>query len=237
MNTHKDKVVLITGASKRIGKIIAEGLNHSQLILHYYQSEQEAMALQKELQAHGIKTSIFKADLTQKDQIEALFNHVKNEHGKLDVLINNAASYEKSTIETFERDSSSFGVNLFAALNCIQKASDLMLEGSCIINITDMSAKFPFKNHLLHSLSKSALESATQALAKELSPRVRINALRLGLVLPEVGGSQDSFDKLVNRHVLLKRAPSAKELVSAITFLIENTYVNSTTLEFDGGWI
>lgn len=237
MNKLKDKVALVTGSAVRVGRIISLGLSCKKLVLHYHKSKKEALSLKDELEMKGIQCDLFQADLKEPQQIEKLFEFIKNKHEHLDILINNAASYEKKPFLEVEDFDSSLDLNLKAPLICSQYAARLMPTGSLILNICDMSSKNPLKHRPLHSISKAALMYATKVLAWELAPNVRVNNLLLGMVLPSDECKEKALDNFVERHVLLKRACSPQEIVKAIHTFIENEYLNSTTIELTGGWL
>ncbi len=235
MTTLKDKVVLITGSARRIGRILSNGLSDAQLILNYNQSKDDAQSLKDELNKQGCQSSLFKADLLNPENIAKLFDFITKKYGRLDVLINNAASYTKSSFLDEDDFDSCLQLNLKAPLICAQYAAKIMPKGSSIINIVDKSAQKPFKGFLTHSISKAALMHATKALALELAPNIRVNNLMLGLMLPSK--DQNDFDKLIEKHVLVNRRPTNQEIVDAARSLIDNSFLNSTTIDLDGGWI
>lgn len=237
MNNFYDKVVLITGGAIRIGRIIAEELPFTKLILHYHSSKQEALALQQKLLKKGCQTELFQADFLKPTEIDNLFLFIKEKYGKLDILINNAACFQKTDFLIESDFDSIFNLNLKAPLLCMQKAAQLMPEGSSIINICDKSAKTPFAGFALHSISKAALMHATIAFALELAPKIRVNNLLLGLALPSPHEDLEKDKQLLQKHVLLKRLPQKKEIANAIEMILNNHYLNATTIELDGGWI
>lgn len=237
MNNAYEKVTLITGGAIRIGKIIAEELPFTKLVLHYHSSKQDALALQQKLLKKGCQVELFQADFLKPKEIENLFLFIKEKYGKLDILINNAACFQKTDFLNESDFDSIFNLNLKAPLLCMQKAAQLMPEGSSIINIGDKSAKTPFDGFALHSISKAALMHATIALALELAPKIRVNNLLLGLALssPHEGSQKDK--RLIQKHVLLKRLPKNSEIANAIEMILNNHYLNATTIELDGGWV
>ncbi|MCH9631887.1 MAG: Enoyl-[acyl-carrier-protein] reductase [NADPH] FabL [Chlamydiae bacterium] len=237
MTTLKDKVILITGSAQRIGRILSLGLSDATLILHYHTSQDEAQSLKGELDKRGCRSSLFKADLLCSENISKLFDYITKKYGRLDVLINNAASYKKGAFLEEDDFDSCLQLNLKAPLICAQHAAKIMPKGSSIINIIDKSANKPFKGFVSHSISKAALMHATKALALELAPNIRVNNLMLGLILPSKGHTQNAFDKLVEKHVLVNRQPTNQEIVEGARSLIENDFINSTTISLDGGWI
>ncbi len=233
----KNKVILVTGSAVRLGRAISQSLFEAKILLHYHQSKDEVISLKNELTAKGCDCSTFQADFNHPHQIQSLFDHAKNRFGHLDVLINNAAHFEKKSLLTTSRLNDALRLNLTAPLLCAQLAAPLMPPGSLILNICDTSSHRPIEGYGVHSLSKKALMYSTQILAQELAPHIRVNNLLIGVALPSKDHDQATIQKLVEKHVLLKRAAKLCEITHAIRFIIENNYLNATTLELDGGWV
>lgn len=235
MNIIKDKVVLITGGARRLGRVISLGLGASKFILHYNQSKTSAIALQKEIQDKGGQAEIYQSNFKDLNSIKGLFEFTRKKFGRLDVLVNSASLFEKTAFEDIQDFESTLSVNLIAPLMCSKFALKLMPQNSTIINLCDLSAIHPFKSHPLHSISKAALMHATQALALELAPKIRVNTLLLGMILPSEGFPKKEFEEICEKRILLKRAGTAEEAVHALRFLIENEYMNASVLTLDGG--
>jgi enoyl-[acyl-carrier protein] reductase III len=237
MDSLKNKVILITGSAIRIGRAIALSLYDAKLILHYNESEKEAHSLKRELSEKGCKCKLFKADFNNPKEIKHLFEFIRKEYGHLDILVNSAATFDKSPFLEIEDFDSVFNINLKAPLIASQQAAKIMKEGSLIINICDPTSKVPFKHHLLHGISKAALSYATKALALELSPKIRVNNLLIGVALPSIDYTKEAIELVIEKHTLVQRVAKLSEIVKGIHFLIENEYVNATTIEVDGGWV
>lgn len=235
MGSTQDKVILVTGGARRLGRVITQGLAASKYILHYHQSKTSAIALKAELENQGTQVEIYQADFKNLSSIEGLFHFAKEKFGRIDVLINNASLFERVPFHQVEDFQSTFNVNLIAPLLCSKSALSLMSHQSLIINICDTSADYPFKNYPLHSISKAALEHATKALALELAPKIRVNALVLGMIMPSEGFPKEEFDRICKHRVLLQRPGMPEEVVSALEFIIQNEYMNASVLHLDGG--
>ncbi len=215
--------------------MLSLSLKEAKLILHYHTSQTEALELQKTLKSLSCESHLFQANLKNQNEIIDLFDFVKKTYGRVDILINNAALFEKKPFLEIEDFDSTFDVNLKAPLICSQLAAKLMPEHSCIINICDWSANSPFKHYPLHSISKAALKYATEVLAKELAPKIRVNGLLLGMVLPSAGFDEKQTLEICKKHVLNERLLKEEEISHALHFLIHNTYINAATLSLDGG--
>lgn len=237
MSSIKNKVILVTGSAIRIGRAISLGLKEATLVLHYNKSENEALELQEELKKYQTKCSLFKADFNNPSEIKKLFDFVKKKHGSLDVLINNAATFESKPFLEIEDFDSSININLKAPFIAAQHAAKIMNPNASIINICDLTSKMPLKNYALHGISKAALQYMAKSLAIELSPNIRVNNLLIGLALPSLNQSNEKSAQIAEKHALMKRKIELDEIVSGIKFLIQNQYINGTTLDLDGGWI
>lgn len=233
----KDKVILITGGARRLGRVISTGLSASRFVLHYNQSKTSAIALKREIEDKGGQVELFQADFRQTESVPELFEFTKKTYGRLDVLINSASLFEHKPFNQIEDFESTLKVNLMVPLMCAKYATKLMSLNSTIINICDASAIHPFKGYPLHSISKAGLLHATKALALELAPKIRVNSLLLGMILPSEGFPKKEFDSICKNRVLLKRAGTPEEVVHALEFLITNEYMNGSVLSLDGGQV
>lgn len=235
MTSLKEKVVLITGSARRLGRIISLGLPYSKFILHYNQSKTSAIALQKEIQNKGGQAEIYQADFSDLSSIKGLFDFTKECYGRLDILINSANLFERKPFEEIEDFETPLKINLIAPLITSQYALKLMPRHSTIINLCDSSAEHPFRGYPMHSIAKAALKHATEALALELAPKIRVNTLLLGMILPSEGFPKKEFQEICEKRILMKRAGTPAEAVHALRFLIENEYMNASVLSLDGG--
>lgn len=239
-----EKVVLITGAGKRVGAVIARTLHaqNMRIVIHYKSSAAPAKQLCDELNAlRANSAAILPADLLNTSQLAELVDAAANIWGRLDVLINNASTFYSTPVgeitETHWNDL--LGTNLKAPLFLIQAAAPLLKKyNGNVINIVDIHAQQPLPNYPVYCIAKAGLLMLTKAMAKELSPEVRVNAIAPGPVLwPDEGEELDPKlqEKIVNR-TLLKRAGSPEDVAKAVRFLIcEATYVTGQVLAVDGG--
>lgn len=233
----KDKVILITGSARRLGRAFSLGLPAKKFVLHYHASKTSAIALKEEIESRGGEAALYQADFKNLNSIKGLFDFTKETFGRLDVLVNSASLFEHQPFEEIKDFESTLHVNLIAPLLCSKHALKLMPTGSVIINICDSSAHYPYRNYPLHSISKAALMHATEALALELAPKIRVNTLLLGMILPSEGFPKNEFDLIIKNRVLLKRPGTPEEAVLALRFLIENEYMNASVLSLDGGLV
>jgi pteridine reductase len=240
----ENKVVLITGGAKRVGAAICRELhaNGAQLMIHYNTSNQEARALQAELNLQRANSvSIIQGDLLNVNVLPSLVNETIQNFGRLDVLINNASSYSPTEIGHINEDNwhNLVGSNLKAPMFLAQAAApELRRNHGCIINITDMHIERPKKGYIVYSVAKAGLVTLTKSLAQELSPEVRVNAVAPGPVLwPE---NNPQFDEVYRQRVisqtLLKRVGEATDVAKAVKFLIADApFITGHILAVDGG--
>jgi len=237
------KVVLITGAARRVGAAIARLLHSAgaKVMVHYHRSEREAQALRDELNAiRADSVALIQADLLNVPGLAEMVRNTVARFDRLDVLINNASTFHSTPVgEIGEADWDSLvGTNVKAPLFLSQAAAPHLRKSSgCIVNITDIHAERPLKNYMVYSLAKAGLAGLTLSLARELGPEVRVNGVAPGPILwPE----DDSFDELARQrviwHTLLKRAGEPIDVARAVYFLVaEAPYVTGQIIAVDGG--
>ena len=240
----QDKIILITGGTKRIGETIcrklhSEGMN---LMVHYRSSEREAQVLQSKLnQIRPGSVALIQADLLDIDQLPTLVGETINHFGRIDSLINNASSFYSSPIGKITEKSWNelIGCNLKAPLFLSQAAAPyLKKQHGCIINIIDIHSEWPLKKYMVYSAAKGGLATLTRSLALELAPEVRVNGVSPGPILwPENGEWSDQITRqhIVNR-TLLKRTGEPNDIAKAVFFLISDApYITGQILAVDGG--
>ena len=228
------KVVLVTGAARRIGRAIALELGRAgaRVAVHYRGSAEEA-----EKTAEECGGQAFQADLTSVSDIERLFTAVAEAYGQLDALVNNAAVYERTPIlkTTEEQWDRIVGTNLKAYYFCAQQAARLMLprgQGR-ILNISSLGGIRPWAEYAVYNSSKAGVIHMTKSLAKELAPAIQVNSIAPGVI--EFG---DPVPKEVQRQIDATpsaRAGTGQDIAeAALYFLTCSRYVTGQTLAVDG---
>lgn len=236
------KVALITGAAHRIGAAIACMLHDqgANLALHYRGSRHAAQMLQEELNAcRADSVIVMQADLLHTNELPALVQRAVDAWGRLDALINNASSFYPTPIGsvTEAQWDDLTGTNLKAPFFLSQAAAPhLERHHGCIVNIADIHADRPLKAHPVYSLAKAGLVMLTKALARELGPRVRVNAVAPGAILwPESEMDEETRQHILSRTAL-KRQGSPEDIARAVLFLIRDAdYTSGHVLTVDGG--
>jgi pteridine reductase len=237
------KVVLITGAARRLGAAIARRLHASgaSVMLHYRRSEPDAQALQAELNvAREGSAALLQADLLDVAGLPEIVRNTVARFGRLDALVNNASTFHATPLADITIDDwdSLVGTNLKAPLFLAQAAAPhLRKSAGCIVNITDIHAERPLRHYVVYSIAKAGLSGLTRSLARELGPEIRVNGVAPGAVLwPE----DDSFDELTRQRVIsntpLKRAGEPDDVARAVYYLIaESPYITGQIIAVDGG--
>ncbi len=238
----RDKVVLITGAARRVGAVVARRLHAAgaQLVIHYHRSAAEAQALAAELNA-GRPASVtpLGGNLLDLKVLDSLVEATIARHGHLDILVNNASTFYPTPVGTITpaQWDDLMGTNLRAPLFLSQAAAPhLKARQGLILNIADIHGMRPLRHHTVYSPAKAGLIMLTQSLARELAPEVRVNAIAPGPVeFPEQGLSEEMKQSIIDR-TLLKRRGSPDDIArAALFFASEAPYITGQVLAVDGG--
>lgn len=238
------KVVLVTGGAKRVGAAICRRLHAAgaQLAVHYRNSAQQALALQNELNELRPESALaFRADLLDPDALPELVRDIVARFGRLDALVNNASSFYATPLAEVDEQQwhDLLGTNLRAPLFLAQAAApELRRRHGCIVNIADIHAERPMRGHLLYSVAKAGLTALTRALAQEMAPQVRVNAVSPGVIVwPENAAWMDEEQRRkIVAHTLLKREGEPDDVARAVAFLIQDApYVTGQIIAVDGG--
>lgn len=234
-----EKTALVTGAAKRIGAAISKrlvtlGYN---LLIHYGKSEKEANALANWAQNQGVEAAIVQADLGDLKEVKKVFQ-AATAFKPIDVLINNASMFEEISVADVTEEQMLNYFNLHAnSAFVLARAFARQLPGQgAIINMLDWQViSRPNPVRIAYTTSKAALASLTKSLAVEFAPRVRVNGLALGAILPPSTGEAIDQKGWI-KNVPLERWGSEVEIADAVEFLIkEPNYITGEILHIDGG--
>jgi pteridine reductase len=235
------KVALITGAAKRVGAEIARALHQKNMnvIIHYSTSAQDAEKLCQELnQIRQHSAAILQANLEKIDLLQKFFEKAHQIFGRLDVLVNNACSFYPTKIgETTQTQwENLFSTNAQAPFFLSQAAAPyLAMSSGNIINMIDIHAERPMKQHTVYCMSKAALATMTKSLARELSPNIRVNGIAPGMILWPDAGMSETIKQSILNHIPLARAGTPDHIVKTVLFLLENDYMTGQIIAVDGG--
>ena len=235
-------VALITGAAKRIGAAIARTLHSAgyDLALHYRHSRAEMDALCLELEAaRPGSTCAIQASLDDIEQVPGVVEKCIARFGRLDALVNNASTFHATPVGsvTPAQWDELFASNAQAPFFLAQAAAaHLKSSQGSIVNIVDIYAERPLPGHPVYCMAKAALATMTLALAQELGPEVRVNAVAPGAVLwPEAGKEYADREELIARTPL-KRAGAPQDVATAVLFLLRDArFTTGQIIKVDGG--
>ncbi|MCF6355552.1 MAG: pteridine reductase [Candidatus Polarisedimenticolaceae bacterium] len=236
------KVALITGAAHRIGAQIARTLhdNGMDLTLHYRHSAAAAQALKAELEAtRPGSVALLQADLNQTDLLPGLIHDIQLHFGRLDLLVNNASSFYPTPVAStrIEQWDELINSNLKAPFFLSQAAAPLLRESKgCIINLIDIHAERPLKDHPVYSIAKAGNAMLVKALAQELAPDVRVNGIAPGAILWPEQALPPNQQEAILRRTALKRRGAASDIAKSLLFLFKDAdYITGQIITVDGG--
>lgn len=232
------QAALVTGGARRIGRAIARALHQAgyAVAIHARESVGDAEALRDELVRAGGRAGIVTADLADAAATTALIGAAVGAVGPLQLLVNNAASFEPDEIGSLEptRFDRQFAVNLRAPLFLAQAFAMQAAEGASIVNLLDQRVLKPTPHFVSYTLAKSALHAATRMLAQALAPTVRVNAVAPGPTMASARQSEQDFAHQ-SAAVPLGRGPRPEEIAAAVVYLASARSVTGVTLAVDGG--
>ena len=236
------KTALVTGAARRIGAAIVRTLHDAgmRVAVHYRGSADEALALSAELNVlRPASADAFQADLIEAGEPERLIDEVLGWAGSLDLVVNNASTFYPTPLGSIDEDSWTdlVGSNLKAPLFLSQAAAPHLRNVSGnIVNIVDIHARRPLRDHHVYGAAKAGLAMLTHSLAKDLAPDVRVNGVSPGAIAWPEGGMTASTKENILKEVPLGRSGDPADIANAVLFLVRDaTYSTGQILSIDGG--
>jgi pteridine reductase len=233
------RVALVTGAGHRVGRAIAIalGADGARVAVHYHGSEEPARSTAAAIESAGGAASCFKADLRDADAAMRLVDDVVRAFGRLDILVNSAASMMRTPLDTVTpaQWDEVFALNLRAPFFLSVAAARAMGDtGGVIVNISDHMGFETWPSFVPHGISKAGVAAMTHALAATLAPRVRVNAIAPGAVLAPEGWPAAERERY-EKGTPLARIGTPDDVVSAVRYFVSADYVTGETLFVDGG--
>ena len=233
---------LVTGAGVRIGRAIAVALaaEGCDVALQYHRSRDGAEETAAAVAAHGRRAVLLAADLGDADAATALLERARAELGDVDVLINSAAIFLPGDLAstTLAEWDAQHALNLrapFLLSQAFARQDAIADRPRKIVNVADARIRRPGRDHLAYRLTKVALAHLTELLALELAPRITVNAVAPGAILPPPGEGAAAFEQRVRAQVPLGRAGGTAAVASAVLYLLREDFVTGVVLPVDGG--
>lgn len=239
------KVIVITGASRGIGRNMAYNLalDGYKVIANYNSSEEAAQNLKKEVEVKGFSIDIFKADVSKRDEVKNLIDFAINKYNKIDVLINNAGIAQEKlftdvTDEEFDR---MMKVNLYSVFYTTQEVARHMIReyNGCIINISSIYAISGGSCEVPYSMSKAGIDGMTKALAKELGPsNIRVNSVAPGAIDTDMnkGLTEEDWKQVIKETPLMKIGYPI-DITRCVKWLIEDEFTTGQVISPNGGLV
>jgi NAD(P)-dependent dehydrogenase (short-subunit alcohol dehydrogenase family) len=230
---------LVTGGARRVGRAIALGLAEAgcDLVLHYGSAATEAAATAAEAESRGARVVTARADLADPLAPVRLLA-AAGDLAPVRVLVNSAAIFPDDdlaaiTVEQWDR---SLAVDLRAPVLLTQAFAAALPEGveGAVVNITDWRTARPYRDHFSYTVAKGGLDTFTRAAAEALAPRIRVNAVALGAIIPPPGRGSD-YLKALAQQIPAGRPGGTDPVVAAVLFLLRNPFITGEILRVDGG--
>lgn len=240
-----NKVVIVTGASKGIGREISKGLAKKGylIIANYNKSEKEILELKDELKKENINIEIFKADVSKREEAKKLVDYAINKFGKIDVLINNAgiSQFKEFTQITDNDWQNMINTNLNSVFYMSQEVCSNMIHNKkgCIINISSIWGLVGSSCEVHYSVSKAGVDAMTKSLAKELGPsNIRVNSIAPGIINTDMNKNlnEEEINK-IKEEIPLEKIGKTKDIEKCIEWLIEDEYTTGQIISINGGWV
>jgi len=240
--TLNDKVILVTGAARRIGAAIVTCLheNGARVAIHYRGSADDARRLAKNLNSvRADSAAVFQADLLNVEAISSLVDAVVAWGSRLDGLVNNASGFYPTPVGSITEThwDELVGSNLKAPLFLSQASAEhLRKTNGAIINIVDIHAERPLRDHAVYGSAKAGLAMLTRSLAKDLAPNIRVNGVSPGAIIWPENGMTPSVQQSILEKIPLARAGEPQDIAGCVLYLLRDaTYITGQIIPVDGG--
>ena len=237
----KGSTALVTGASRRIGRALALSLadNGCNVAIHYHFNESEAIETRKRVRELGVKGELIQADLADSNECQRLWTESVDAIGDVpSIIVNNASSFSRANIDEISPDGfdHAIAVNVRAPMLLAQAMNkDLgSHRGGKIFNINDR--RQVYRSRFAYAITNSALTGMTKALAVSLAPRIQVNELRLGVILPLSDDDTEDAPSYSSQTLgPAQRTGTLEEVCQAVISVIGNDYINGASISLDGG--
>ena len=240
-----NKVVIVTGASRGIGRNIATTLAKKGYIViaNYNKSENKAIELQQNLEKENINIDIFKADVSNRDEVKKLVQFVINKYKKIDCVINNAGIDQvKMFLDITDADwNNMISNNLNSVFYMCQEVLPYMIheKNGVIINISSIWGVTGASCESHYAVSKAGVDALTKSLAKEMGPsNIRINSIAPGFIDTEMNNNLNEEEKKeIKEEIPLQKIGKVEDVSRTVEWIIEDEYITGQVISVNGGWL
>ena len=240
-----NKVVIVTGASRGIGRNIATTLAKKGYIViaNYNKSENKAIELQQNLEKENINIDIFKADVSNRDEVKKLVQFVINKYKKIDCVINNAGIDQvKMFLDITDADwNNMISNNLNSVFYMCQEVLPYMIheKNGVIINISSIWGVTGASCESHYAVSKAGVDALTKSLAKEMGPsNIRINSIAPGFIDTEMNNNLNEEEKKeIKKEIPLQKIGKVEDVSRTVEWIIEDEYITGQVISVNGGWL
>ncbi|MBT3187553.1 MAG: SDR family oxidoreductase [Anaerolineae bacterium] len=236
----KSKTALITGGAHRLGKAITLGLAQAgaNVVINYNSSAEKAQKTVEEARAFGVDALAVQANISDHEAVEMMVEQAKEKFESVDILVNSASPWNNTPFPTENLDDWHLVINTLinGSFYCANAIAPMMLEKGegAIINIIDETAFLPKPDFTAHSVGKSALLGLTRQLALELAPKISVNAIAPGPILPPPHYDEEKLAKTAS-ETLFKRWGKREDIANTVLFLVRSNFITGEVITVDGG--
>ena len=236
------KTAIVTGGTRGIGKAIVYELvkKNINVVLNYKQSDELAKQIKEEL---GKKIEIYKADVSNRDEVKKLVNYTLNKFNNIDILINNAGiAQEKMFLDITDDDwNNMIKTNLSSNFYTIQEVLPSMIHNKdgCIINISSIWGLVGASCESHYAVSKAGVDALTKSLAKELGPsNIRVNSVAPGIINTDMNKCYSKEDiQNIKNEIPLEKIGEVEDIAKCVSWLVDDTYTTGQIISINGGWV
>ena len=238
-----EKVAIVTGGSRGIGKAIVESLarKNIKVIANYNQSEEKAKKIKEELEKQNIFIDIFKADVSKREEVKKMVDDTIKKYGKIDILINNAGINQEKMFQdiTDEDWNNVMKVNLYSVFCTTQEVLKYMIsqKNGCIINISSIYGINGGSCAVAYSATKAGIDGMTKALAKELGPsNIRVNSIAPGCMNTDMNAylTKEEWEE-IKQETPLERIGEGIDIAKCVEWLVEDNFTTGQVISINGG--
>ena len=232
------KIILVTGASRGIGRAIAEELSKENIVIANYNKSEE---FAKNLQEQNENIDIFKADVSNRAEVKKMIDYIIEKYGKIDVLVNNAGIDQEKMFQdiTDEDWDNIIKVNLYSVFCTTQETLKYMLEkkNGCIINISSIYGINGGSCATAYSATKAGIDGITKSLAKELGPsNIRVNSVAPGCINTDMNSYLTEQDwNLIKEETPLGTIGEGIDIAKCVKWLVEDKFTTGQVISINGG--